>query len=499
MSSAQITYLTTGVGFATLMYPPAGGTFTPANTSVTGGCANFADCTVYDVVSNSAGYGAGTYVATQSNSVASMNASFAFDNNLGMSDSALTSTLTYYSGSGSYTSGSGAYSGSVATTAGLSGAWLQLQPPVAMTISCYAIQGFPSVAPGTPLSGSGPSAWTVLGSQDNTNWTVLDMRSNMSIANYAYGGPTTFVFCFPPASPTLYTYFRFVWASTNGATSVAFTEVRLFGGALPSPPPPPPSPSPPPYNQNCADVYDYGFGPSLANGTTLQSWLGASTGYVNMWYDQSGRNRHAYADSQATAPVVRMDSQKSWALSFNGGYGLKIYSGSPIPNTMAAEVVFSLADGFNSTPGNVATLFGSSATTTSLRLQSGKANALGANYMTDWSTGATYYINGFQSMSVPTSGQNAIDISGISPIVVDSIGFGYGCTSCNFSGTMSELILYPNVLTNADVSTLIADSFSAPPPPAVTGAIDGGFEGSYAGISQVCGVVAGAWTLSSST
>ena len=505
MSSAQITYLATGVGFAALMYPPTGGTFTPANASVTGGCANFADCTVYDVVST-AGYGAGTYVATQSNSVASMNASFAFDNNLGLSDSALTSTLTYYSGSGAYNTPAGTYNGSVVngaqvTTAGLSGAWLQLKVPAALALSCYAIQGFPSVAPGGVVANTGPSAWTVLGSYDNTTWNVLDTRSGMSIANYAYGGPTTFVFCFPPPSAALYSYFRFVWASSNGATSVAFTEVRLYGAvALPSPPPSPPSPpNPPPYDQNCADVYDYGFGPSLANGTTLQSWLGASTGYVNMWYDQSGRNRHAYADSQATAPVVRMGSQRSWALSFNGGYGLKIYSGSALPNTMAAEVIFSVADGFNSTAGSVVTLFGSSATNTSLRLQSGKANALGANYMTDWSTGATYYINGFQGMGVPASGQNAIDISGISPIMVDSIGLGYGCASCNFNGTINELILYPSVLTTADVTTLIADSFSAPPPPAVTGAIDGDFEGAYAGISQTCGVVAGAWTLSSST
>ena len=238
MSSAQITYLATGVGFAALMYPPAGGVFTAVGPAIN------------DVVSGTA-YGAGLYVASQSNSVNGWNASFAFDNNLGLSDSALANTLTYYAGSGTYNLGPGTYNGTTYngpqfSTAGILGSWLQLQPPASMALSCYAIQGFPSVAPGTAFANSGPSAWTLLGSFDNSTWVVLDMRSGMSIANYAYGGPTTFVFCFSPPSAALYSYFRFVWTSSNGATSVAFTEVRLYGTTvLPSPPPNPPPPSPP--------------------------------------------------------------------------------------------------------------------------------------------------------------------------------------------------------------------------------------------------------------
>ena len=274
MSVAQITYLATGVGFDALMYPPTGGAsvFTAAGAAIN------------DAVSGTA-YGAGLYVASQSNSVNGWNASFAFDNNLGLTDSGLTNTLTYYSGSGTYNLGPGTYNGSTYngpqfSTAGILGSWLQLQPPVPLALSCYAIQGFPSVAPGTAYVNSGPSAWTLLGSYDNTTWVVLDTRSNMNIANYAYGGPTTFVFCFPPPSPALYSYFRFVWASSNGAASVVFTEVRLYGaGVLPSPPPSPPplppSPPPPPAVDGSTDgglEGAYG-GLSQQCGGTVGSWV----------------------------------------------------------------------------------------------------------------------------------------------------------------------------------------------------------------------------------
>ena len=270
----------------------------------------------------------------------------------------------------------------------------------------------------------------------------------------------------------------------------------------PSPPNPPPRPpSPPPYDPNCADVYDFGSGASIANGTSLQTWLGTSGGYVNMWYDLSGNNRHAYTDPNAPAPAVLFSYPNSLTVSFNGSAGLRIYSGTAIPSTMAAEVVFSVADGFNSTSGNVATLFGSSSTNTSLRLRSGQSNLLTG----DWALGSSYYTNGFFNMSVPASGQNAIDISGIAPIAVDSIGIGYGCSACNFNGTISELILYPNVLTTADVTTLIQDSFPnpppmlppGPPPPAVTGYVDGNFEYVYSGVGEVCNTVVGGWVLAS--
>ena len=62
-------------------------------------------------------------------------------------------------------------------------------------------------------------------------------------------------------------------------------------------------------------------------------------------------------------------------------------------------------------------------------------------------------------------------------------------------GTISEILLYPNVLNYADVTTLTAYNLLSPPPPAITGYVDGDFESAYAGIGQVCNAAAGNWVL----
>jgi hypothetical protein len=42
-------------------------------------------------------------------------------------------------------------------------------------------------------------------------------------------------------------------------------------------------------------------------GQTLYSWLGAATGYVNTWYDQSGSNNHAIQATTTIQPILRPD------------------------------------------------------------------------------------------------------------------------------------------------------------------------------------------------
>ena len=123
----------------------------------------------------------------------------------------------------------------------------------------------------------------------------------------------------------------------------------------------------------------------------------------------------------------------SLSISFNGTTSLQIYSGTTPPSTNAAEVIFAVDPLFNASAGNIVTLFGNSATNTSLRLWSGNyPNVMSAGTSADWSLNSTYYVNGFLNASIPTTGQNQIDISSIAPIAINSIGLGYGCTSCNF-------------------------------------------------------------------
>ena len=43
---------------------------------------------------------------------------------------------------------------------------------------------------------------------------------------------------------------------------------------------------------------------TLSNATTLSTWLGASTGFVATWYDQSGNARHASQTVAGSQPSV---------------------------------------------------------------------------------------------------------------------------------------------------------------------------------------------------
>lgn len=54
------------------------------------------------------------------------------------------------------------------------------------------------------------------------------------------------------------------------------------------------------------------------SGTTLASWLGAATGYVTTWYDQTGRNKHMTQTTQSSQPTIVLDSGTStYAVYFN--------------------------------------------------------------------------------------------------------------------------------------------------------------------------------------
>jgi hypothetical protein len=81
------------------------------------------------------------------------------------------------------------------------------------------------------------------------------------------------------------------------------------------------------------------LGTSLgATGTSLSSWLGAATGFVTTWYDQSGRSKHLSQATTTSQPTIGSDANGYFAY-FNN----KILSGGNVFDTTTitnAHVVF---------------------------------------------------------------------------------------------------------------------------------------------------------------
>jgi hypothetical protein len=156
-----------------------------------------------DTTSNaSVTYGQGKYIASASTeSTNPWPAWQAFDGNSSTYWQGVTSSL--YSTTSPF-----GYIGSVATvdTLGNSypGEWCQLQMPVSVLLSSYAVQGY--------TTSFGPSSWALMGSRDGINWTVVDRRTSITWSAVLPVTTQTFT----ASANQAYTYYRYIVLTTVG-------------------------------------------------------------------------------------------------------------------------------------------------------------------------------------------------------------------------------------------------------------------------------------------
>jgi hypothetical protein len=95
-------------------------------------------------------------------------------------------------------------------------AWMQYQAPASYVVTNYTITSANDAPERDPLS------WTLQGSNDGSNWTTIDSRSNQ---DFPYRFQTrTFTF----SNSTGYTYYRFNM-NNNSGTILQLAEIELFG------------------------------------------------------------------------------------------------------------------------------------------------------------------------------------------------------------------------------------------------------------------------------
>ena len=156
-------------------------------------------------------YGTGIYYISASNTSGSTFAYNAFDN---------TSSTQWLSGT-SYTTTSSAYSTTVSGTT-RSGEWLQIQLPTPINLKYYSIQSSSTV--GTTQS---PASFVIAGSNDNSSWYLVDIRTGLTWNNN--GILQTFTVS---NNILAYTYFRLIGISlvtSTASLALAIGEFKLYG------------------------------------------------------------------------------------------------------------------------------------------------------------------------------------------------------------------------------------------------------------------------------
>jgi hypothetical protein len=106
------------------------------------------------------------------------------------------------------------------------GEWLQLQVPVAITLTSYTIQA-PAFTSGDWYRRC-PFSWFLAGSNDGTAWALVDTRTSQGVtAFYQVIGPFSIT-----SSPPAYNRYRLVVTSINPScpdNNTQVGEMRFFG------------------------------------------------------------------------------------------------------------------------------------------------------------------------------------------------------------------------------------------------------------------------------
>ena len=121
--------------------------------------------------------------------------------------------------------GNGTYNNNVSTSYRIdytsndskNGEWIQIKLPYSIVLSNYTLYSSPS--------NYAPKNWVLLGSIDGSTWIALDLQSG--ITNWSTSNPQTFQ---PNQKKTYasYTYYRFVFTDSNGASSIYIDNINLY-------------------------------------------------------------------------------------------------------------------------------------------------------------------------------------------------------------------------------------------------------------------------------
>jgi len=276
-------------------------------------------------------YGGGTYVASASTEFSGNSAWKAFDyndsNDFGVWHSAENGNLIYNGTTGQY-------AGSVTTTSltgtVYSGEWIQLQLPQRIQLTSFSI--FPRNASLELAQKRSPRSFVILGSNNGTDWTLLDEETNTNdwtqIAK---------VFTVTPSS-TAYNYFRMVvrrvgnFDSSTSQTSVNILHWMLYGN-----------------NEACTDIVyngstnylttDYGIQTYPPQAMTANSTAFTTAEFDNGSYVASASTEYGVGtESWRAFDYKHLSTDLGWSSSAVWNTTTGSYSGSVTTTSLTNQV-----------------------------------------------------------------------------------------------------------------------------------------------------------------
>jgi len=99
------------------------------------------------------------------------------------------------------------------------------------------------------------------------------------------------------------------------------------------------------------------------SGTSLTSWLGTSTGYITIWYDQSGKNNHAIQSNTNYQPTIDITNNY---IDFTSGNSFFNLPTGTVPNKILEGTYQTAGNTYISTNSSARTTLITSATTNTL-------------------------------------------------------------------------------------------------------------------------------------
>lgn len=213
---------------------------------------------------------------------------------------------------------------------------------------------------------------------------------------------------------------------------------------------------------------DIGFDGQDINVSALSSFIGANSGYIAKWYDQSGNDKHAIQGTTGSQPRIvnagTIDTQNNKpSCFFGGGTSLANSTFSNVASTIltacavlnvsstsaAFNRIFTLFQSGDATDYNNTTsaqLFAlGSVKTTMVAFNSATKTLIANDTFRQLSTtlanpGVILYDSG---TSVATSGATSATLSGADNLIIGAGGQTSNINFFGFKGYISELIVYP--------------------------------------------------------
>ena len=204
-------------------------------------------------------------------------------------------------------------------------------------------------------------------------------------------------------------------------------------------------------------------------GTTYATWIGANTGYVVTWYDQSGKGNHATQTTTTIQPSISLQNGK-YVLSFvptGSGTYLSLTTTTLRANTLFCQVYprSGSSEGFNTLfTAGIGVDFGQRLSFNSLNGYSGTG---------DWyylTSGLKYnYVNGASTTAVPLNTWNSIAVSVQTPAVAAGVNASLSVIGTDgysrdrgLNGYMTELIGHNIQMPTSELIAFGANRLFAP-------------------------------------